>query len=119
MKKIKPLSEYDIQRLAVAAVRMRWPDMLIQADSSGVRMSIGQAVKMKRMGRIAGWPDLFIPGRSGEYCGLFIEMKTPDGTVSAEQKKIHEELKKRWYSVVVCRSVQDVIEAVKNYFWDV
>ena len=107
---------------------------LLHGDSSGVRVPIGCAVKMKRAGAIKGWPDLFLPvptvvkkqditvdGKvqftlnSGFY-GLFIELKRlRGGVVSQEQKEIHEALRAQGYRVEVCRGAADAIETIKEY----
>uniref|UniRef100_A0A6M3M4T5 Putative VRR-NUC domain-containing protein n=1 Tax=viral metagenome TaxID=1070528 RepID=A0A6M3M4T5_9ZZZZ len=116
MKIKKPLKEDQIQSNFVSIYRMRYPDIPIHADSSGVRLTIGSAMKMKRMGRLTGWPDLFIPKPVKSYHGLFIEMKTPDGDVSPEQKEMHAYLLSVGYYVTVCRSVQEAMDAVHKYF---
>ncbi len=47
--------------------------------------------------------------------GLFIEMKTPKGVVSAAQKAWHERLTEAGYRVEVCRSAQEAITLIKEY----
>jgi hypothetical protein len=60
-------------------------------------------------GVTAGMPDLHIPALK-----LWIEMKTATGTVSPVQKKIHERLRSEGQTVVVCRSVDEVMAAVNK-----
>ncbi len=75
----------------------------------------------------AGVPDLFLAWsasyrvEAGEslghifYHGLFIEMKTPKGVVSAAQKAWHSRLTEAGYRVEVCRSAQEAIDLIKSY----
>ena len=116
MKKITAMKEWQIQSNFVLLYRMRYPDIPIHADSSGVRVDIGTACKMQRMGRLKGWPDLFIPKPVKTWHGLFIEMKMPKGDVSPEQKAMHHYLESVGYYVAVCRSVEEGMEVVYKYF---
>ncbi len=72
----------------------------------------------------AGVPDLFLayqavdplPDDSYHIAGgLFIEMKTPKGKVSAAQKVWHSRLTEAGYRVEVCRSAQEAIDLIKSY----
>lgn len=114
-------TEFDEQAAVV-----RWAAMcaehgerrleLLHGDSSGVRLSIGAAVKAKRAGRKAGWPDLFLAVKTFDYSGLFVEMKRETGGVlSPEQKKLHARLREQGYAVVVCRGANEAINAIKDY----
>lgn len=47
--------------------------------------------------------------------GLFIEVKTPGGKLSAAQKKMHFLLKTAGYRVEVCRSAQEAIDTIREY----
>jgi len=74
-----------------------------------------EANKFRAMGVVAGVPDLFLSIPSEPYHGLYIEMKTPTGTLSHEQKEMHAKLTKAGYLVIVCRSLEDFQLAVKTY----
>jgi hypothetical protein len=126
-------TEYDDQCKVIAWARMmvetgQEPRLdLLHGDSSGVRVPIGCAVKMKRAGAIKGFPDLFLPIMSGTFStapentlyhfgGLFIELKRrKGGRVSPEQSIIHEMLRRNGYHVEVCRGADAAIEAIKWY----
>jgi len=73
------------------------------------------AVRLKRTGTKPGVLDIFAPiPRQGKH-GLWIEMKTAKGTVSAEQKKWIYFLQSQNYAVFVCRSWTDAAERVIEY----
>jgi hypothetical protein len=97
---------------------------LVHGDSSGVRVPIGCAVKMKRAGAVKGWPDIFVAVpcidwtgvEQVEYHGLFIELKRQrGGVVSQEQKAIHELLRDQGYRVEVCSGAEEAIRVISDY----
>ena len=92
---------------------------LLHGDSSGVRVPIGCAVKMRRAGSIKGFPDLFLPVGQRypvQYHGLFLELKRlVGGTVSPEQQAIHDALREQGYRVVVVKGADAAIREIKAY----
>lgn len=95
---------------------------LLHGDSSGVRVPIGCAMKMKRSGAVKGWPDLFLPVYTGTpdgmrlFHGLFIELKRrKNSTTSREQKRLHELLRDQGFCVKVCKGADEAIACIKNY----
>lgn len=65
--------------------------------------------KFKAIGVVAGIPDLlFVFGGKLHP----IEMKTEQGTVSADQKEIHEKWKLQGITPVVCRSFEQFQEII-------
>lgn len=62
--------------------------LLYAIPNGGSRYKL-EAVKMKREGVTAGVPDLHleVPSADGMYSSLYIEMKTPVGTVRKSQKE--------------------------------
>ena len=96
--------------------------LLVHGDSSGVRVPIGCAMKMKRAGAVKGWPDLFLPvpceSQPGQYycCGLFIELKRRrGGVVSSDQQAVHDLLREQGYRVEVCRGAEEAIRVISDY----
>lgn len=61
----------------------------------------------------SGWPDLQIFDNNGRI--IFCECKAQYGRVREDQKKIHEELKKRGFKVIVPKSLEDFTEEMKEY----
>lgn len=111
---MKAPTEHQIQASFTSWLRLT--GTLGFAVPNGGFRHITVARKMRAEGVLAGVPDYFIPGlgRSGEL-GLFLEFKTNKGAVSDVQKLVFGELKSRGYAVVVVRSLEEAIEAVKNY----
>lgn len=83
---------------------------------NGMRVSIGQAVKFKRMGMKAGPWDLYVVLNGGDI--LWIECKSEKGVLSEEQKKfrdIHEGAERIFFREV--RSVAEAIEKLDRLRW--
>ena len=100
---------------------------LLRAGMEGVRLSIGTRVKAKRAGMDSSWPDLFLavtiftetsnwPWVFRPIPGLFIELKRlKGGTVSPEQKAMHQALREQGYRVEVCRGSEAAIKCISEY----
>ena len=56
-------------------LKLQYPNVIFTSEASGVRMTIGQAVKLKKMRSGGKLPDLWILEPRGGYHGLFIELK--------------------------------------------
>ncbi len=70
----------------------KYPQLqLAYSTLNGVKLSPGLSMKMKRQGNRKGVPDIVLPARSssGEYSGLYLELKrVKGGRVSKEQKEL-------------------------------
>ena len=88
--------------------RGRFPGVLIFHIPNGEYRHISVGKRLKAEGVVAGIPDLFVP----EW-RLWIEMKTVDGgTLSIEQKKIHNYLEKIGHTVIVGNGATDASRKV-------
>ena len=94
-------------------MQVQYPELrLLNGSLNGVRLSIGQAVKAKRAGMKAGFPDIFLPVARSPYNGLFIELKKKSGSpITKEQKAWIEDLVKQGYCAMVCRGA-DMVKAI-------
>ena len=62
-----------------------------------------------------GVPDYFIAIPSGNFHGLYIEMKKPKGRLSADQKDFIPKLEDKGYKVAVCFGWSEAVDEVVNY----
>ena len=74
-----------------------------------------EASKLKRMGVLAGVPDLHLPVARSGYNGLYIEMKYGDGRLLASQKEFLIRAAHFNNYCAVCYSAEDAIAVLKNY----
>lgn len=79
---------------------------------NGGRRSRREAARFKAMGVLSGVSDCFLPLKSEEYCGLYIELKKAGETTSPEQKDFMNSVVKEGYLAIV---VND-LETFKNVF---
>lgn len=94
----------------------------IYAVPNGARVAWKTAKKLKAEGMKAGVPDLCLPWpvlpfdrTIGWYHGLYIEMKTKGGRLSADQKDWLEYLHGVGYKAVTAWSADEAIEAIEEY----
>lgn len=71
--------------------------------------------RMKAEGLRKGTLDLQLLVPSKKAPGLWIEMKTPIGTTTKEQKEFIELLRDQGYRVSICHSVQAAIDVIFEY----
>lgn len=91
--------------------RLKW----LHAVPNGLRLTPGQARKAKAEGLKKGIPDLFLPYPSGEWHGLYLEMKTRIGRMSDDQKEYRDYCIKVGYKHIVPKSGPEAIRAIIDY----
>ena len=104
-----------IQEAVINYINAQYPGTLYCASAGGVRTSMKQAIKMKRTGYVKGFPDIFIYEPKGQWHGLAIEMKTAKGVMSQHQKEWQNELIKRGYIAVTCKSFDQAQIIIDEY----
>lgn len=87
---------------------------LFAVPNGGYRNAVTGAV-LKAEGVLAGVSDLILLYPSGEFHGLCIEMKTPDGRQADTQKEFQQAVEEVGYKYAICRSVTDFISEVNSY----
>lgn len=97
------------------SVRQRYPELALLFHVPNERSDKVQASILKKMGVKRGVPDLFLPVPTGQYHGLFIEMKTPTGRISDDQLWWIEHLKANGYACHVCRGWKAASEVLLWY----
>lgn len=81
------------------------PDAVFHHSPGEGKRTLRAQAELKRSGFQAGWPDIEIVWR-GRFFG--IELKAPDGALSAAQRHMHKRLLVAGADVMLCRSVEDV-----------
>lgn len=111
--------EGPIQRSIIAWLKHVMPQALVHHSPNEHRRKRGRAamlhaVNNKQNGVVTGFPDLVVlPFANVGAC--FFEVKAEGGRVSAEQKAVHEHLRKLGYRVGVVRSIEDARECLEEW----
>ena len=87
-------------------------------DLLAIRQNVGKfrALYSERVidaGPPKGWPDLQIIGHNGHT--LYCECKAKHGRLREEQKRVHEDLRRRGFTVLVPKSLEDFIKEIKAW----
>ena len=114
-------SEHTLQVKCVQYFRHAFPeyDELLFAIPNGGKRNVRVAVKLKAEGVVSGVPDLFLAIPSGEWHGLFIEMKNgKSNDVTDNQQRIMFKLAMQKYKTAVARSYEDFCKIIQEYLYE-
>ncbi|MCM2569722.1 VRR-NUC domain-containing protein [Achromobacter xylosoxidans] len=118
--KAKPIISEDLiqsQVITWAKSQVKvYPELirLFHVPNGGRRLAV-DAAKLQGQGVKPGVPDLCLPVPRFGCHGLWIEMKTQDGRVSAPQKDWIAFLRSVGYRVEVCRSFDEARAVLLGY----
>lgn len=77
----RPSSESTLHEMVCDYLRLRYPYVIFLTDSAaGMKLTMGQAIKRKRLNSSRALPDIFIAHPVSVYHGLWLELKR-EGTV--------------------------------------
>lgn len=123
MKKPKQ-SEASIHAQVCAYIRAAYPSVIFTSEASGLRLTIGQAKKMKALRSSSGLPDLWVMEPQGSYHGLFLELKAEAiqnkkgewrSDHIKEQAQIRERLADKGYCANFAIGFEDAKRQIDNY----
>lgn len=110
-------TEHALQVACLRWLHFTYPQVLCYAIPNGAYKSHSAAISMKQEGLTSGIPDLHIPIARGGYHSLYIEMKNGKaGRLSDTQKAMIQKLQSLGNKVAVCRSLDDFIKEINQYF---
>jgi len=109
------MRESQLQAECVKWFRYQYPFHVIFAIPNGGNRDIRQAVTLKREGVLSGVADLFVMHPSGDWHGLFIEMKLPKTKQSENQILFEESANSRGYKYVICRTFEQFQTTIIDY----
>ena len=111
MKTLEHDAQVNLFQWAAYIPDLRW----MFAIPNGTRTSMGIARRMKAEGVLKGAADIFLPLPRGGSCGLFIEMKSPTGGASPEQKAFIDAMREAGYSAYICRGFEAAQAVILQY----
>ena len=102
----------DLEQInLVLYLKYNYPDLLFWHTPSGGSRNKIEAVKIKRLGGLAGIPDLFFPSLK-----LFIELKrVKGGVVSKEQKEVMSKLTEIGYTCYVAKGFEEAKKIILKH----
>ncbi|MBD5173804.1 MAG: VRR-NUC domain-containing protein [Bacteroidales bacterium] len=109
--------EHQLQVACVRWFNYQYPMLrgcLIAVPNGGRRDAVTGA-RLKAEGVTAGVSDLILFQRRGDSGALLIEMKTPKGRQSPEQKQWQHTVQTQGYRYTVCRSLDEFVRTVNGY----
>jgi hypothetical protein len=114
-------AESRLQSACVQWFRLQYPHYAshLFAIGNGVPANARQGAIRKREGSVPGVADLFLMVPTGNLHGLFIEMKTPTGTVSQAQKDFRDRATDAGYCHSTCRSIEQFMAVIRLWLKDV
>lgn len=107
-------------------IKSIYPDIIFTAESSGIKLTMGQSIVAKRCRSSRGLPDMWIMEAKKGYHGCFIELKKDDvkilkkdGSIKSdkhlqEQEEIQQRLRLKGY---YCEFAVGLEEAKKIVDW--
>jgi hypothetical protein len=107
-------------------IKDKFPDVIFTAESSGIKLTMGQSIVAKRCRSSRGLPDIWIVEPRKGYAGCFLELKKDDVKIYKkngelrnekhlqEQEEISYRLKQKGY---FCEFAVGYDEAVKIVDW--
>lgn len=120
----KPSNEESkLQQACVKWFRMQYScyNYLLFAVPNGGKRGVVTASILKSEGTLAGVADFFLAVPKITYeetttkHGLFIEMKTKEGSQSESQKEFQKKVELVGYQYTICRSVEEFIKTINDY----
>lgn len=106
-------TEDKIQLAILEYLEAVLPNAFVHHSPNGGRRSITEGRRFKMLGVVAGFPDLILcPGNGRTY---LLEIKSPTGRVSPEQRDVMDRLHHLGVEGAVVRSVDDVRLALKAW----
>ena len=124
------MSKHEEEVLQMACVEWfhyQYPNVIIHHSPNGGKRATKtnkngvkycpEGSRFKKMGTVAGFPDLQILKSNHFYNGLFIEMKEPGGSgkVSDVQDDIMFKLAMSGYMVAICDNFEGFQQIINDY----
>ena len=133
MPKNNTRPEYAEQKEVVAWWRLQYPQraLLLIANLNGAKLApvagrafahlpeaVRRGIAWKRLeeqGAVKGAADLFLSIPSGDYAGLYVEMKTERGKQSPEQAEFEKAVIEQGYGYCVPKGAKAAIDCIISY----
>ncbi len=119
------MTEKQLHKQITDYILLQYPKVIFNTDSSGIKLSMGQAVQMKKLRSGNGFPDITIYEKNLYFNALFLEVKkeTPfkkDGQLKKnkhlkEQSIMHVRLEDRGYRALFVWNFKGAKVVIDSY----
>lgn len=122
------IKEESLHIQVATYLKYQYPDVIFRSDfAAGIKMTMGQAVKHKRMQHGKSYPDLFIAEPRNGFSGMYLELKKDfsevykkDGSLRdiehiQEQQKMLWTLQKKGFVAVFACGFNDAKSLIDEY----
>ena len=123
------MTEKQLHKQICNYLHLQYPKVIFTTDASGLRMSIGEAVRVKKLRSSNNFPDIMIFETVKDYynysfCGLFLEIKikspykknsTEILAVHKNQNEFHKQLRKRGYIALFVWTFEMAKQTIDKY----
>jgi len=122
------MTESQLHLAVCDYIRLQYPHALFNSDMSGIKLTMGQAIKAKKLRSSKGFPDLVIYESRRGYSALFVELKkegeklykkdgfTPRTPHLLEQWNMLQDLEERWFSAQFAVGFDEAKTIIDYYF---
>lgn len=107
--------QIECAKFAKKALYLAGEPQVFHHSPNGGNRTQREASKFKMMGVLAGVPDTFLPLKSGEFCGLYIELKKAGGAPSKEQKEFLNSVASEGYLAIIVNDLA-TFQRVFSYY---
>jgi len=119
------MTEKQLHKSICDFIKYQYPKIIFNTDASGLKLTIGQSVQIKKLRSSNGFPDIVIYEQSQGYWALFLEVKieTPfkkDGKLKSnkhleEQNEMHKKLRLKGYKVEFVWTFDNAVKLIRDY----
>ena len=125
-KTLPKQTEAQLHSQVCQYIKAQYPNAIFNTDMSGIKLTIGQATKAKKLRSSNNFPDIVIYETNAYFCGLFIELKSEyarvwkkDGSPAndhiKEQCDMSQKLFDRGYESSICVGFEHAKRVIDNY----
>ena len=108
--------EDNLQIQVINYLRYQYGKAFFTHHPSGGKRDIREAAKFKRMGVLAGVPDILIFNKNYSFDGLAIELKIKPNKPTKNQLEVMDRFRNVGFDVHVCYDFDSCKKIIDNYF---
>jgi len=120
------MTEKELHAQICTYIKLQYPKIIFNTDLSGIKLTMGQAIQLKKLRSSNGFPDIQILQPNDNFHGLFLEVKKEspyqkkNGHLKTdahliEQNEMHIKLKERGYASLFVWTFEMAKQIIDQY----